>query len=247
VPIIADRDGVIVAGHTRFLAAKELGMETVPVIVADDLTPAQIQAFRIADNKTAEIAGWDYDLLPIELAALKELDFNLDLIGFSSEELAEILSPGIQDGLTDPDDVPEPPDEAITQPGDLWILGEHRLLCGDSSKADDLDRLLDGQPVHLVNTDPPYNVKVEPRSNNAIAAGLSSFAGVKHHQKLDVERHPEKAKGTTKKMRAKDRPLANDFVTDQEFDELLLAWFGNIARVLLPGRAAYIWGECQTR
>ena len=85
-------------------------------------------------------------------------------------------------------------------------------------------------------------MKVEPRSNNAIAAGLSSFAGVKHHQKLDVERHPEKAKGTTKKLRAKDRPLANDFVTDQEFDELLLAWFGNIARVLLPGRAAYVWG-----
>ena len=242
VPIIADRDGVIVAGHTRYLAAKELGMETVPVIVADDLTPAQIQAFRIADNKTAEIADWDYDLLPIELAALQDQHFDLDLIGFSSDELADLLDPGVQDGLTDPDEVPEPPDEAITQPGDLWILGNHRLLCGDSANPDDVNRLLDANSIHLVNTDPPYNVKVEPRSNNAIAAGLSSFAGVKHHQKLDVERHPEKAKGTTKKLRAKDRPLANDFVTDQEFDELLLAWFGNIARVLLPGRAAYVWG-----
>ena len=132
VPIIADRDGVIVAGHTRYLAAKELGMETVPVIVADDLTPAQIQGFRIADNKTAEIADWDYDLLPIELAALQDQHFDLDLIGFSSDELADLLDPGVQDGLTDPDEVPEPPDEAITQPGDLWILGNHRLLCGDT-------------------------------------------------------------------------------------------------------------------
>jgi len=140
------------------------------------------------------------------------------------------------------DEVPEPPDEATTQPGDLWILGDHRLLCGDSSKPKDLDRLLDGQPIHLCNTDPPYNVKVEPRSNNAIAAGLSSFQGPKHHQKLDVERHPGKAKPTGKKLRAKDRPLANDFVTDEQFDALLDAWFGNIARVLVPGRALYCWG-----
>src|SRR5690606_11583438 len=87
-----------------------------------------------------------------------------------------------------------------------------------------------------------YNVKVEPRSNNAIAAGLSSFGGTKHHQRFDVERHPEKAKGTSAKLRAKDRPLANDFVTDDEFDQMLLAWFGNIARALLPGRCFYIWG-----
>ncbi len=96
--------------------------------------------------------------------------------------------------------------------------------------------------MHLVNTDPPYNVRVEPRSNNAIAAGLSSFAGTTHHQKLDVERHPEKSKGTTKKLRAKDRPLANDFVSDQQFDRLLQAWFGNLSRVLVPGRGFYIWG-----
>ena len=97
--------------------------------------------------------------------------------------------------------------------------------------------------IHLVNTDPPYNVKVEPRSNNAIAAGNSSFTNTnKHHQKFDLERHPEKAKATHKKMRAKDRPLANDFVTDEAFDVLLDAWFGNMARVLQPGRGFYIWG-----
>jgi DNA modification methylase len=149
-----------------------------------------------------------------------------------------------QEGLTDPDEVPEPPDEAITQPGDLWILGNHRLLCGDSSNPEDVDRLLDGATIQLVNTDPPYNVKVEPRSNNAIAAGNSSFASTnKHHQKFDLERHPEKAKATHKKMRAKDRPLANDFVTDEEFDRLLDAWFGNIARVLEPGRGLLLLGR----
>lgn len=107
---------------------------------------------------------------------------------------------------------------------------------------EDVDRLLDGATIHLVNTDPPYNVKVEPRSNNAIAAGLSSFQGTSHHQGLDLARHPEKSKPTQKKLRARDRPLVNDFVTDEAFDDLLDAWFGNMARVLDPGRGFYIWG-----
>ncbi len=265
VPIVVDRDGVIVTGHTRLKAAIKLGMETVPVIVATDLTPEQIRAYRIADNKTGELAQWNYDLLPIELSQLGEAGFDLKLLGFDPDELAGLLDPGVKDGLTDPDDVPEPPDEAITQPGDLWILGNHRLLCGDSSNPEHVDRLLDGAPIHLVNTDPPYNVKVEPRSNNAIAAGLTSFsrredlqcersttergkkdrerlANRMHHQSLDLARHPEKAKPTGKKLRAKDRPLANDFVSDEEFDRLLDAWFGNISRVLLPGRGFYLWG-----
>ncbi len=171
------------------------------------------------------------------------MNFDLDTIGFTGDDLAQILGADPSSGLTDPDSVPGPPDEATTQPGDLLILGDHRLLCGDSSNAEDVDRLLDGAAIHLVNTDPPYNVKVEPRSNNAIAAGNSSFTNTnKHHQKFDLERHPEKAKATHKKMRAKDRPLENDFVSDEEFERLLHAWFGNIARVLLPGRALYCWG-----
>ena len=117
---------------------------------------------------------------------------------FDQDELTKILNPELKEGQCDPDEVPAPPDEATTQPGDLWILGDHRLLCGDSSKPEDVDRLLDGATIHLVNTDPPYNVKVEPRSNNAIAAGLSSFAGPKHHQSLDLARHPEKSKPTGK-------------------------------------------------
>lgn len=241
-PTVVDAEGVIVCGHTRYKAAQKLGLEKVPVHVAKDLTPAQIKAYRIADNRAAENATWDYDLLPLELNALQEMDYDLGLLGFDEDELTKLLAPAGTDGLTDPDEVPEPPDAATTQPGDLWILGNHRLLCGDSSKSEDVDHLLDGAVIHLCSTDPPYNVRVEPRSNNAIAAGLSSFAGTTHHQGLDVARHPDKAKPTQKKLRAKDRPLANDFVSDEEFDRLLAAWFGNIARVLIPGGGFYIWG-----
>ena len=239
-PIVVDADGVIVVGHTRWKAAKKLGLTQVPVHVATDLTPEQAKAYRLADNQTATIAEWDKEFLPLELADLKDANFDLGLLGFSEDELAKWLQP-VQAGLCDPDDVPAPPDEAITKPGDLWLLGDHRLLCGDSSKPEDLDRLLDGATIHLVNTDPPYNVKVEPRSNNAIAAGLSSFTNT-HHQGLDLARHPGKSKPTQKKLRAKDRPLANDFVSDEAFDQMLHAWFGNMARVLAPGRSLYIWG-----
>jgi DNA modification methylase len=268
-PIVVDAENVIVVGHTRYKGAQKLGLEFVPVHVAADLTPEQARAYRIADNQTATLAEWNPELLSGELAALEASDFDMSLLGFSDDDLAKYLGPTETEGLCDPDDVPAPPDEAITQPGDLWILGDHRLLCADSSKPEDVDRLLDGATIHLVNTDPPYNVKVEPRSNNAIAAGLSSFTndsaakklragqgnaafdiargktkvpGTMHHQGLDLARHPEKAKPTGKKLRAKDRPLANDFVTDQEFDRLLDAWFGNMARVLAPGRGFYIWG-----
>lgn len=242
-PIVVDGDGVIIAGHTRYKAAQKLGLEKVPVHVATDLSPEQVRAYRIADNKTGDLAVWDFDLLPIELSQLGDAGFDMQLFGFDQDELAKLLDPDLKEGLTDPDEVPEPPDEPITRRGDLWILGEHRLLCGDSSRPEDLDRLLGGASIHLCNTDPPYNVKVEPRSKNAIAAGNSSFTSTnKHHQKVDPERPPEKAKPTHNKMRAKDRPLENDFVTDEEFDRLLDAWFGNIARVLEPGRGFYIWG-----
>jgi DNA modification methylase len=240
-PIVVDEQGVIVVGHTRYKAATKLGMDLVPVHVATGLTPAQLKAYRIADNQTARLSEFDNDKLAAELIELQTMDIDLDLTGFTPEELIGLMTPATPEGLTDPDAVPEPPDQAITQPGDLWVLGSHRLLCGDSSNPADVDRLLDGQPTHLVNTDPPYGVRVEPRSNNAIAAGNSSFQKT-HHQKFDLERHPEKAQPTTKKMRAKDRPLANDFVSDEEFDRLLHTWFGNLARVLQPGRGFYIWG-----
>jgi DNA modification methylase len=266
-PIVVDGEGVIVVGHTRYKAALKLGLERVPVHVAKDLTPEQIKAYRIADNKTADLAEWNYDLLPIELAELQGMNYDLGLLGFDEYELVKLLNPGVKEGLCDPDEVPEPPDEPITRPGDLWILGEHRLLCGDAGRQEDVDRLLDGASVHLVNTDPPYNVKVEPRSNNAIAVGQTSVSrridiqceratsergkkdrrrlarkvALMHHQAFDVARQGPKVP-THKKLRPKDRPLANDFVSEEAFEKLLHAWFGNIARVLLPGRAFYIWG-----
>ncbi|MEX0654656.1 MAG: ParB N-terminal domain-containing protein, partial [Phycisphaeraceae bacterium] len=247
-PIVVDEGGVIIVGHTRWKAAKKLGLAKVPVHVATDLSPEQIRAYRIADNKTGELADWDLEILPIELNELREGGFDMGVLAFDDEELAKLLDQGhgVTEGLTDADAVPEPPDDPTTQRGDLWVLGDHRLLCGDSGSVEDLDRLLDGNTIDLVNMDPPYNVKVEPRSNNAIAAGNSSFkaSGKKqtHHQKLDLARHPGKARGTHKQMRAKDRPLENDFVTTEAFDEMLLAWFGNASRVLKPGGSFYIWG-----
>jgi DNA modification methylase len=241
-PLVVDEEDVIVVGSTRYKAALQLGLPTVPVHVARGLTPVQLKAYRIADNKTAELADWDCDRLVQELADLQKMDFDIDLVGFSADELHDLFQAEIEPGLTDPDAVPELPDAPLTCPGDLWVLGAHRLLCGDASQPADVDRLLGGAPVHLVNTDPPYNVRVEPRSNNAIAAGLSSFAGSRHPPSPDPARHPEKARPTPKKLRPRDRPLANDFVSTGAFDRLLHAWFSNLARVLEPGRAFYLWG-----
>jgi len=258
-PIVVDADGVIICGHTRWKAAQKLGLEKVPVHMATDLSPEKVKAYRIADNKLAELAEWDMDLLPLELSDLRGMDIDLEMLGFSSEELEKMLGATGTAGLTDPDAIPEPPDEAITKPGDLWVLGNHRLLCGDAGRAEDVDRLLDGQRIHLVNTDPPYNVNVEPRSNNAIAAGRAEDArrnqqltetldverarvrAQMHHQAFDEARQGKK-QPTTGKLRPKDRPLVNDFISDEKFARLLRLWFGNMARVLEPGRAFYIWG-----
>ena len=244
-PIVVDEAGVIIVGHTRWKAAKKLGLAKVPVHVAKDLTPEQIKAYRIADNQTATLAEWDFDLLPIELKDLQGAGYDLGLLGFGDKELAQLLDGEATGGLTDPDDVPEPPDEAITQPGDIWVLGNHRLMCGDSGSETDLDRLLDGAIIDLVAMDPPYNVKVEPRSSTAIAAGNSSHPDLSqkmHHQGFDVARGVTDPKKAKRKMRPKDRPLENDFVSDEAFDEMLLAWFGNASRVLKPGGSFYIWG-----
>jgi DNA modification methylase len=240
-PIVVDEEGVIVVGSTRYKAALQLGLQAVPVHVATGLTPAQVKAYRIADNKTAELADWDHELLVQELAALQQLDVDLDLTGFSNQELQELFHADSAPGLTDPDEIPEPPDDPVTRPGDLWLLGEHRLLCGDAAQADAVDHLLAGAAVHLAHCDPPYNVRVEPRSNNARAAGLCSFAASAHPRKQDLLPSAD-FPVTTPKLRAKDRPLENDFVSAEAFERLLHAWFGNLARVLQPGRAFYIWG-----
>ena len=127
-PIVVDEASVIIVGHTRWKAAKKLGLKKVPVHVATGLSPAQVKAYRLADNKSAEFAEWDMELLPIELVDLQTMDFDLDLTGFSDDDLAKLLNPSVKEGLTDPDDVPEPPEEPVTQPGDLWLMGRH-VVC----------------------------------------------------------------------------------------------------------------------
>jgi DNA modification methylase len=234
-----ERTGRLIDGHARRKIALDQGCEKVPVLIGswDEATEAKILATLDPIGAMAQA-----DTAKLE-ALLREVSTGSEAVQDLLDELATTAGQSLLSvGQTDPDDIPAAPDAPTTQLGDTWILGPHRLLCGDSSKSEDVDRLLDGATVHLVNADPPYNVKVEPRSNNAIAAGLSSFTGTTHHQKLDVERHPEKAKPTQKKLRAKDRPLTNDFLSEEEFDKLLHAWFGNIARVLEPGRSFWLWG-----
>lgn len=132
-PIVVDQDMVIICGHTRWKAARKLGLAKVPVHVAKDLTPEQVKAYRLSDNKTGELAEWDMDLLPIELKDLQAADFDLSLLGFDEKELAKLLDGDVKAGLTDPDEVPEPPDEPVTKPGDLWLLGAYTTCphCGE--------------------------------------------------------------------------------------------------------------------
>jgi len=156
-PIVVDEHGVVIVGHTRLLAAQRLGLEQVPVHIASGLTPEQVKAYRIADNRTAQESSWDSELLPLELSELLELGVALDLTGFDTEELAALLATP-SEGLTDEDEVPEVPEEPITKSGDLWLLGEHRLFCGDATNPDDVRRLMDGRRATLMATDPPYLV-----------------------------------------------------------------------------------------
>jgi len=229
--VVNRRTGTIEAGNGTLQAAVALGWTHVAVVYVDD-DPMTATGFSIADNRTAELAEWDREALD---KLLSEIQTNDPLLDRMLADLSASLEQ-VRPGRTDADNVPEPPDEPRTRPGELVILGNHRLLCADSAKPEDVDRLLDGAAVQLVYTDPPYNVGVETRSNNGIAAGHGSVTGTTHHQGLDLARHPQKSKPTTKKLRAKDRPLANDFLSDEEFDRLLQAWFGNLTRVLQPGR-----------
>jgi len=157
-PILVGNDNVIIAGHGRLMAAQQLGLNEVPVIVLAHLSEAQRRALVIADNKIAENAGWDEELLKLELADLKDIGFDLDLIGFSDTELDQLLDDIEGTGDSDEDSVPEVEQVPVSQSSDLWLLGDHRLLCGDSTNAKDLARLMDGGLADMVFTDPPYNV-----------------------------------------------------------------------------------------
>jgi DNA modification methylase len=175
VPCLVDERGVLVAGHGRVLGARRLGLQQVPVIRLGHLTDAQARAFRLADNRIALNAGWDDALLSAELERLKEDGVNLELLGFAENELDQLLDALDAGGPSEEEnDVPEPPTQAVTRPGELWLLGPHRLLCGDATVATDVERLLDGARPHLMVTDPPYGVDYDP--NWRVESGVSSTA-----------------------------------------------------------------------
>jgi DNA modification methylase len=170
-PVLTDGDNGIVAGHGRVLAARKLGLAEVPVIELAHLTPAQRKAYILADNKLALNAGWDADLLRLELAELQDLGFDLGLTGFDADEIAEFLAEPTT-GLTDPDDIPPLPETPVTRVGDVWILGRHRLACGDCTDPVVVQQVLAGVRPHLMVTDPPYGVAYDPEWRNR--AGVST-------------------------------------------------------------------------
>ena len=161
--VLVDEEGGIIAGHGRVMAARKLGMESLPVMVAAGWTDAQKRAYVIADNKLALNAGWDNDLLALELGELGDLGFDVELTGFTADEIQALMPVDLNEGHTDPDDAPAPPENPITRLGDVWILGKHRVMCGDSTSIDAVEKLMDGRKADMVFTDPPY--KVEYQSN----------------------------------------------------------------------------------
>jgi DNA modification methylase len=163
VPIVAKSDGLVVDGHLRLKAAKKLGLAEVPVILADDMSEAQIKAFRLSVNKVAELAEWDNELLGLEIMDLKDMGFDIDLIGFDADEINALFPEEPTAGLTDEDAVPEVPEQPVTVDGDVWLLGRHRLMCGDSTSIDAVDRLMDGRKADMVFTDPPYGIDFAPQ------------------------------------------------------------------------------------
>lgn len=163
-PILIDGENGIIAGHGRLMAARKLGYSEVPTIELNELTDTQKKAYIIADNKLALNADWDNELLTIELNELLADGFALEILGFDTKELADLMQPEVVEGLTDEDAVPDVPEEPVTKLGDVWILGNHRLMCGDSTSIDAVERLMDGQKADMVFTDPPYNVAFNGRS-----------------------------------------------------------------------------------
>jgi DNA modification methylase len=245
--IVDEKRGVVLAGNGRLAAAVSLGLSEIPVVPVGHLSEAQQKAYVIADNRIGLDATWDNETLAQYFAEIEALGLDVASSTFFSEAEIDAIIAEFEDenAMADEVEAPLPPEDPVTRAGDLWALGDHRLLCGDAGNAEDVDRLLAGAPIHLANCDPPYNVNVEPRSNNARAAGSTALPaitkGKAHLQGFDDARTGQ-VKPTTARMRPKDRVLDNDFMSDEEFDAMLRTWFGNIARVLLPGRAFYLWG-----
>jgi DNA modification methylase len=174
-PIVVDKHGVIAVGHTRWLAARKLGLDHVPVHVAEGLTPAQVRAYRIMDNRSHEETDWEPDLLKLEIAELKELDFPLDLTGFEPREIDQLLIDSDDDAVANT--APNLPSRPVTIPGDLWQCGGNRILCGDSTSAVDVARLLGKARPTLMSTDPPYGVSYQPEWREQAGLGMQRQIG----------------------------------------------------------------------
>ena len=209
-PILVDDDNSIIAGHGRLMAAQKLGLKEVPTINLGYLTDAQKKAYVIADNRLALNAGWDLDMLKLEIDDLGELDFDVDILGFTDDELKNILADK-NDGLVDEDQVPDVQDEHITKPGDLWILGEHRLLCGDATLDADCNKLMNGQLADLVFTDPPYNVDYSGGRTGNINGN-------------DSQNKKEKGYGKIK----------NDAMSSEQFNQFIADIFANYYSYMKP-------------
>jgi len=174
VPIVAKSDGLVVDGHLRLKAAKKLGLTEVPVILADDMTEAQIKAFRLSVNKVAELADWDTELLALEFGELDEMGFDLSLTGFEADEIGALFPEEAKEGLTEDDAVPEIPAVPATREGDVWLLGRHRLMCGDSTSIDAVDKLMAGRKADMVFTDPPYGIAYSSEKFAGNKAGVTN-------------------------------------------------------------------------
>jgi DNA modification methylase len=186
-PVLVDEQGVLIAGHGRVAAAARLGLKSIPVIVARGWSEEEKQAYRLADNELAARGSWDPDLLRGELQDLKLSGFNLDLIGFEPHRLEEILAGLRSSGLTDPDSAPEIPDHPVARLGDVWLLGDHRIGCGDSTSAADVEPVLVGAQPHLMVTDPPYGVDYNPswRARREVGSGNLAQGKVLNDDRAD--------------------------------------------------------------
>ena len=214
-PILIDEDGGIIAGHGRLSAARKLGIDKVPCLRLGHLTDAQKRAYVIADNRLALNAGWDEEMLKVEFAELGDLGFDLELTGFDAKEIDVFLADPLEAGLTDDDAVPEVPEEPTTKLGDVWQLGRHRLMCGDSTSIDHLERLCDGRLVDMWLTDPPYNVA------------------------LGYDETPEEAK--KRNRRTDGLTVSNDKMTDAAFRQFLCDAYSAADAVMKSGAVFYIW------
>ena len=227
-PVIVDGKNGIIAGHGRVMAAKKLGLEEVPVVEASHLSEAQRRAYVIADNRLALDAGWDEEMLRVEFAELDELGFDLELTGFTLDEIGALEPEELTEGLTDEDAVPEAPETPVTVEGDVWVMGKHRLMCGDSGSVDAIDQLLAGVTPNAVVTDPPYGIGIDGQKG-------SVSKNPKHNRKY----HEKKGWDL-------ERPDAGIFSWVVALGVPAVIWGGNyFADLLPPTRGWLYWSKGQ--